>query len=228
MIIFDQIDINYGEKNILVNSRLELKQGRFYCFIGKNGSGKTSLFNYMKSNKQHNYNIRMLQQNHEMKSHYEITVWDFLKSFCKFESLIQWKNLIDSYLIKFELEDKRFQLINNLSGGEKQRLFLIQILLGSSDLLLLDESFSNLDIEHKIKYYELLKNEAERRNIPIVLIEHDLRFALEFSTNIIFCITKTCEIRNYKSGTEELNRMINQEYNIEITPENKYHRLLKD
>lgn len=227
MINFDGINISYQQKEILKEANLEVKKGEFYCFIGRNGSGKTSFFNYLKSNKSNKLRIRMLKQNQCIDSAYGIAIWDFLKSYCIFEKIFQWEKSLIFYLKKFDLYEKRFQLIDSMSGGEKQRMFLSQILLGKSELILLDESFSNLDIEHKIEYYDLFKNEAKNRHIPIILIEHDLRLALELSENIIFCITRNMLLKCYSSVSEELSDMINQEFRIAITDENKYTRLIE-
>ncbi|MGL1892002.1 MAG: ATP-binding cassette domain-containing protein [Spirochaetaceae bacterium] len=228
MIYIDEININYKEKKLLTNTSLKLDNGIFYCFIGRNGSGKTSLFNYFKKNYSNKFNIRMLKQNQNIESSYGISLWDFLKSYCIFERILEWEQLIIKYLTKFDLYDKRFQLIDSLSGGEKQRMFLAQILLGESELILLDESFSNLDIGHKIEYYGLFKEEAKCRDIPIILIEHDLRFALEFSKNILFCHTKGQSLEAYLSDSTELPMIIKQEFGISISSENRYLLLDKN
>ena len=225
MISFNEININYGKKIIIEDGSLELKKGVFYCFIGRNGAGKTSILKYLKSDTLNKLNTRMLMQNQESGSAYGMVIWDFLKSYCIFEKIIQWEETLSLYLKEFNLYDKRFQLICSLSGGEKQRMFLSQILLGKSDLILLDESFSNLDIEYKVEYYAIFKREAKKRNIPIILIEHDLRFALEFSENILIALKKMKSIKSYKSAENKLKDMIVEEFRIVITNENKYERV---
>ena len=226
MINFEPINISFGDKKILSSSNFQLKKGCFYCFIGKNGSGKTSLFKHIKN--KNNHNIRLLQQNQFIDSTYDISVWNYLKSFCVFENIFSWDKLMVEYLNKFELYEKRFQIIDSLSGGEKQRMFLVQTLLGHSDLILLDESFSNLDIEHKIEFYSLFIEEAKSRNIPIILIEHDIRLAIELSSNILFCLTHNLSIKNFKSNSTELKEMIEIEYGITIDENNKYELLKKN
>ena len=222
MIYFDDINISFKQKRLLTNTSFNISKGELYCFIGRNGSGKTSLFKYLKSDNQNRINIRMLQQNQSIESSFGISLWDFLKSFCIFERIFDWEELLNSYLDIFELNDKKRQLIYSLSGGEKQRMFLVQILLGKSELIFLDESFSNLDIRHKIIYYKLLKKEAQERHIPIILIEHDLRFALENANNILFCKTKEQSIEVFVSESRQLFKQINQDFEIDISSENKY------
>lgn len=75
--------------------------------------------------------------------------------------------------------------IEELSGGEKQRLALARALLVPHDLLLLDEPFSYLDEDHKQKARELVQDFSRERSMPILLVSHedeaiaDRRFLLE-------------------------------------------------
>lgn len=222
MIYFDGINISFKEKTLLSNASFEILKGELYCFIGRNGSGKTSLLKHLKSDYSKRIDIRMLQQNQNIESSFGISLWDFLKSFCIFERISNWEDHLNYYLNIFELNDKHNQLIDSLSGGEKQRMFLVQILLGESELIFLDESFSNLDIKHKIKYYNLLKEEAKNRNIPIILIEHDLRFALENSSNILFCKLKDKSLEVFLSESKKLIKQINEDFEVDISQDNKY------
>jgi len=64
--------------------------------------------------------------------------------------------------------------IGQVSGGERQRLFLAQALVGSPDLLLLDEPLANLDIANQSTMAELVAEVARDRGITVVLVAHDL------------------------------------------------------
>lgn len=220
MIKVKNINIQYKNKIILRNAKLDLENGAFYTLIGRNGSGKTSLFNYIKNNS--NFNVRMLRQNVNVNSVYDISIFDFLNAYCIYEKIVDREYKLDKYLRMFELYDKKDQLINILSGGEKQRLFLSQIFIGDSELILLDESFSNLDIKHKILYYKVLKQEAFCRNIPIILIEHDLRLAIECSQHILLCNSSHKKIEKYSVNSESLRMEIMDEFKVKLNSENQY------
>jgi ABC-type cobalamin/Fe3+-siderophores transport system ATPase subunit len=222
MINFNQIDLEIGKITLLKNTNLRLQKGCFYCFIGKNGSGKTTLFRHLKNQNDIDLKTRLLQQDSQTKSTYGITVWGYLKAFCIFERILEWEKKVNNYLTKFNLNEKREQLIGSLSGGEKQRMLLAQIFLGDSDLILLDESFSNLDISYKIKYFSLLREEAINRNIPIILIEHDIRLAIEYSERILLLLTQNGSLKVFLSNDRTLKEAIREEFSIIISDKNTY------
>ena len=74
--------------------------------------------------------------------------------------------------------------IINLSGGERQKLALIQAFSLPIKALVLDEPFSQLDTEQKIDLINLVKTEVEENNIPCLLISHDISDILKLSSEI--------------------------------------------
>lgn len=80
------------------------------------------------------------------------------------------------------LRDKR---PHEISGGERQRAALCQILAYGPRVLLLDEPFSALDIENRYLLRQKLKEVQSKRNIPVIQVTHDLAEAFALSTNIL-------------------------------------------
>ncbi len=66
--------------------------------------------------------------------------------------------------------------METLSGGELQTVFIIEALSKEHDMLLLDEPSAFLDVEQRLRVAKLLREEAEMREKPIVLIDHDVQF----------------------------------------------------
>ncbi len=217
---FDNIDIKFKNHDVLKNANLVLSQSNFYCLIGKNGSGKSSLLGYIKNNYSKKYKIRVFPQQLNTIT-YNLTVFQYLKSFCLYEKILNWKTELVEYLEEFNLTNKKQQILSSLSGGERQRVFLAQVILADSDIVFLDEPFSNLDIDYKLRYYECFKKLAVNKNIPIVVVEHDLRVALESKLPILFCHTGKKEIL-FPTDINEIKSLILEEFDVEITEENKY------
>lgn len=77
--------------------------------------------------------------------------------------------------------------LHTLSGGELQRTLLARALLGSPDLLVLDEPAQNLDISGQLAFYKLLERVYAERNISILMVSHDLHMVMA-STRQVVCL----------------------------------------
>ena len=75
--------------------------------------------------------------------------------------------------------------IRTLSGGQKQRVFIAMALAQCSDILLLDEPTTYLDIKYQLEILRLVKKINEERNTTIVMVLHDLNLAARYSDNLV-------------------------------------------
>ncbi|HXH27027.1 MAG TPA: ATP-binding cassette domain-containing protein, partial [Candidatus Acidoferrum sp.] len=87
-----------------------------------------------------------------------------------------------------EVDAEKFALqpLSQLSGGEQQRVFLAQALVGKPKLLLLDEPLANLDIRRETELTRLVHTVAKQHNIAVLLIAHDINPLLPFVDRIIY------------------------------------------
>jgi iron complex transport system ATP-binding protein len=116
------------------------------------------------------------------------------------------------------LLDKSEQLITELSGGEKRRVFIAMTLLQGAGLLLLDEPLANLDIKYQIELITLLKNLRDKKGISILMALHDINLVHHFDRVIVIKDGKIITTGHSQEViTEEL---INYVYDISI----KIHR----
>jgi len=75
--------------------------------------------------------------------------------------------------------------VSALSGGQMQRVWLAMALAQDTDILLLDEITTYLDIHYQIEILHLIKELNHKKNITIVMVLHDINLALEFCDEIV-------------------------------------------
>lgn len=113
-----------------------------------------------------------------------ISVFDYLSSIF-FSDNLKWflskdeKDKIEKVLSKVDLLDKKDICVENLSGGEIQKLNIGLGLLSGADLFLLDEPASNMDFINQLKILKMLK-ELTKKGITGVVVMHDINLALKY------------------------------------------------
>lgn len=75
--------------------------------------------------------------------------------------------------------------VDELSGGQRQRVWIAMALAQETDLLLLDEPTTFLDVAHQVEVLDLLTDLNEARGITIVMVLHDLNMAARYSDRLV-------------------------------------------
>ena len=157
--------------------------------LGPNGAGKSTLLKLITGNIKSDCKIENTFKNTfylPQNPYYPkgITTFDYLSSVF-FKNNWKWflnedeKNQINNVLEQIGLSDKMDINIENLSGGEIQKVNMGLGLLSGADLFLLDEPASNMDLVNQIKILKMLKSLTEK-NITSVIIMHDMNLAAKY------------------------------------------------
>lgn len=198
----------YGDHLILDDINIEIEKGKFYSIVGPNGSGKTTLLkNILKhlepkkntlyiedidvttlSSNDMGKRIASVPQNTRID--FEFTTLDIvmmgrtphLKRF-EIEGEMDLK-ICREAMEKTDIWRFKDKLIQELSGGEKQRVIVARAIAQQADILLLDEPISHLDIHHQVELLETVSDLNEKKEITVVAVLHDLNLAAQYSDYI--------------------------------------------
>lgn len=83
------------------------------------------------------------------------------------------------------IEDFALRDINEISGGEQQRVLLARALAQEADILLLDEPTSNLDIRHQLEVMEIIKKLVAKKGLSVIIAIHDLNLASRYADKVV-------------------------------------------
>ncbi len=127
----------------------------------------------------HRRRIGMMFQETTLFPHYDVR--GNLRYGWRREHDIEWEDVIDLLALS-TLLDRR---IDQLSGGEKQRVALGRALLSGPRLLLLDEPLASLDVGLKRQILPFLAQVNQRMGVPMILVSHDITEILQLTTDLV-------------------------------------------
>lgn len=177
---------------ILRGLNLELRDGEYVSIVGDNGSGKSTLVKLiLKLLKPTSGSIvttavrtgYVPQKNDGTHEGFPITVHEMLDSY-RHLLKIKSKDVIASSLRQVGLSDYAGALMGTLSGGQRQKILIARSLMGSPDLLILDEPSTGVDAGSQREIYGIIKKLNKEKGMTIVSVEHNLVAAISNSTLI--------------------------------------------
>lgn len=196
-------------KRFIENLDLNIPKGKITTILGPNGSGKSTLLSLLCCyNKPSNGCIYLEDTNlsklktkdiarkiatvhQENEAPEDISV-ETLISYGRAPHKKRGKNekenddsIIDWAIKSTNLEEIKDKKVMSLSGGQRQRAFIAMALAQKTDILLLDEPTTYLDIYHQIEILEMIKELNERYGITIIMVLHDINQAIKYSHNIV-------------------------------------------
>ena len=244
----------YGDNQVLKGLDAAFEAGKLSVILGPNGSGKSTLLNCMTSNLD-NYQGEIILNGKEIKKYggrerakklsyvpqntiidFEFTCFEIvLMGRSPYLGLLQNESFEDREIARrameetqvFHLKDKS---INEISGGERQRVLIARALCQEADVMLLDEPAANLDIYHEIRIMQSLKDLTRERDRTIITVMHDLNTACTYAD----CLYLLHEGKIYAKGkakdvlTSEKLREVYQVDSEFIEYGDKSHLFIKD
>ncbi len=194
----------YPEKPVLQEISIVFPEQGFCALLGPNGAGKSTLLKTMVgylpiSSGTINYNSVPLQNWHrlelakklamipqELEFQFDYKVQELILM-GRFPYLTMWQNYsakdeeITNEMIKtLHLSHLAKKYYLELSGGEKQRVLIARALVQQTDVILLDESLSQLDINYQVETMNLLREIANDKQKLVILVSHNINLAANY------------------------------------------------
>lgn len=229
------ISKNYKRDVALKNFSTVFHPG-VYGLLGANGAGKTTLINIMVGILQSSQgeifvdgvNIKKMGKNYIREIGYlpqypqfypDFLVKDFLDYMCALKGIPakEGKERVKMLMSAVNLSDAEEMKIGSLSGGMRQRVGIVQALLGQPKLLILDEPTAGLDPQERIRFRNLISQFAEDR---IVLLATHIVSDVDAIANEVLLLKKGTLI---KQDTPErlTNELAGKVWEIVLTEEQK-------
>lgn len=206
ILIFNNINMSFydldKETKVLKDLSFNVKKGKIYVIIGPSGCGKSTILNLVSN---------IIKPTNGIIVKPSSIGYMFQK-----DNLLEWLNILDNILIglkiqkkltkeckeqalelleKYGLSEFIYSYPNELSGGMRQRVALIRALMLNPSMLLLDEAFSALDAQTRIKVsndvYKIIKD----LNMTTIMVTHDINEAICFADNILILTDRPATLK---------------------------------
>ncbi len=177
------ITVRFGEKTVLDQFSLDIKEKGVLCLFGPSGCGKTTL-------------LRVLC-GLEVPESGSLSTTPRVAAVFQEDRLLPWLNIqrnlttvsgiseqqAELWLRRMGLENEKKSLPDKLSGGMQRRVAMARALAAESDLLLLDEPFTGLDEATKKLLYPFILEAAVQK--PVILVTHHREEAQALGAEIL-------------------------------------------
>ena len=209
MLVLSHVSTGYDKEKIVKEISLTAKSGQVVGIIGPNGCGKTTLLRAISGILSYEGSIQidgeevkrfkrktlatkvaLLTQVSEIYFPYTVYETVALGRYAHQSSLAlalsaEDKVIIEESIAKVGLMGEKNHMINELSGGQLQRVFLARTLAQCPDIILLDEPTNHLDLKHQIELLTYLKEWVKEEHRQVIAVLHDLNLVQQFADEVV-------------------------------------------
>jgi energy-coupling factor transport system ATP-binding protein len=189
-----QLGLKTPAKTLLAATNLTIFKGKLCLLTGENGCGKSTFFAAL--TRLHDFEGTILYQNQSILKYkardfakqvalvFQDAQLQYLKLTLQEELALSLKHarfpelwddaVLTDYLTRLHLDQLREQVIYQLSGGQKKKLQILEMLILGSPVLLMDEPLAGLDIDSLQVVIDLVRTMAQKQQQTIIMISHQL------------------------------------------------------
>lgn len=236
MIEVKDLTFSYGNgKNILGQIAFDANKGESIAILGNNGAGKSTLIKCLNRILQPQGGLvyvdsgdiqKMKRQDIARRMAYvaqkndgdRFTVYDTVllgrKPYIKLNASPEDYAIVSSVIEKMGLKAFELRYLDELSGGEMQKVMLARALAQQPRVLMLDEPTSNLDLKNQYEVLSIVRDIAKSEGICVIIVIHDLNLAMRYCDRFLF--VKDSHVYAY-GGYDVMNEhIISTVYGMEV------------
>lgn len=205
-----------GSPEVLKDVSFTIEPGKFLAILGNNGVGKSTLLKCLNHILKPDSGEVLLDGENLLKMSTrevakqvafvsqsvpdtQLTVHDVVmlgrRPYMKWGFTEEDHHIVHDAMHRLDVEDMRGRFLNQLSGGEKQKVMLARALAQQPKALLLDEPTSALDIQNQYGVLKMVRDICHKDNMIAAVVIHDLNLALRFCDR--FLLMKDGQIYRY-------------------------------
>ncbi|NLY09243.1 MAG: ABC transporter ATP-binding protein [Tissierellia bacterium] len=230
------IHFSYPGNEVLYNAEFSAKKGEFVAILGPNGTGKTTLLKcinkILKPSLGTVYmgpiNIHQLKGNElakkigyveQNRSSSRTTVFNAVllgrKPHIKWDVSPEDIEIVGNVLHSMNISKFAMRYLDELSGGEVQKVIIARSLAQKPELLLMDEPTNHLDLKNQVEVMETIREIIDEGEVTTIVTMHDINLALRYADRFILMKGKGI----YAAGGKEVITTENIEavYSVPVT-----------
>lgn len=194
-----------GEIPAVNNISLNVKDAEFLSIIGSSGCGKSTVLNILAGldndytgKIRFNENIRFSYMLQEDSLFPWLSVYNNAILGLKIQKKLTKENeeYVKYLLKKYGLLEFQNKKVSSLSGGMRQRVALIRTIATKPNLILLDEPFSALDYQTRLKVSDDIYKIIKEEGVTVIMVTHDIAEAISMSDRIVVLSKRPATIKN--------------------------------
>jgi len=193
LVACENVTVRLGAKLVLEDVSIAVAPGEIVTLIGPNGSGKTTLVrtvlglqrpNDGRVRRRAGLKIGYVPQRLSIDPILPLTVRRFLRLGGRHGDAA-----LQTAANEVGAGDLLARQVQQLSGGELQRMALARALLREPDLLVLDEPLQGVDVSGQLALFDLIDRVRRRRGCGVLMVSHDLHLVMK-GTDRVFCLNR--------------------------------------
>ncbi|WP_397518842.1 ABC transporter ATP-binding protein [Rhodococcus pyridinivorans] len=208
-LIAENLELGYGNRTVVENLDLQVPPGRITCIVGANACGKSTLLRSMSrllsprgghvlldGKDVHRLPAKKLARTLGLLPQSPIAPEGIVVADLVGRGrhphqrvLSRWRREDDAAVADALAATHTTELaersVDELSGGQRQRVWIAMVLAQQTDLLLLDEPTTFLDVSHQVEVLDLLTDLNRDRGTTIVMVLHDLNLAARYADHLV-------------------------------------------